>query len=92
MKLRLQVGSGDQGRDKGGKEKRQILSSLHRGPLAFMEEWRVRGQKHLQFSAISRHFESTKWSLCVERVVAVDPREREKGALVTWSERYSPAS
>lgn len=85
MKLRLQVGSGDPGGDKGGKEKGQIRSSLHRGPLlAFMEEWRVRGQKHLQFSAISRHFEATKWSLCVECIVAVDPREREKEALVTW--------
>lgn len=83
MKLRLQAGSGDRGGDKGGKEKGQILSSLHRGPLASMEEWRVRGQKHLQFSAISRHFEATKWSLCVECIVAVDPREREKGALVT---------
>lgn len=26
-----------------------------------------------QFSAISRHFEATKWSLCVDGIVAVDP-------------------
>lgn len=47
----------------------------------------MRDQKHLQLSAVSRHLEATEGSLCVERIVAVDPRERMRGAPVTWRTR-----
>lgn len=42
------------------------------------------GQKHLQFSAVPRHFEATKWGLCIDGIVAVDPGERVKRSSVTW--------
>lgn len=55
----------------GGQGKGQRAGLIH--PAGGKEE-----QKHLQFSAISRHFEATKWSLCIDGIVAVDPRERMK--------------
>lgn len=55
-----------------------------------MEEGSVRDQKHLQLSAVSRHLEATEGSLCVERIVAVDPRERMRGALLPGE--HAPAS
>lgn len=70
------------GRRKGRRE-RSGAASIE-GPPAFMAEGTVRVQKYLQFSAIPRHFEAAKWSLCIECIVAVDPRGRRIDARVTW--------
>jgi hypothetical protein len=65
-----------------GRSERSGAASIE-GPPAFMAEETVRVQKYLQFSAIPRHFEATKWSLCIKCIVAVDPRARTKDARVT---------
>lgn len=38
------------------------------------------GQRDLQFSAVSRHFEAAERRLCVDGIVAVDPERERKDA------------
>lgn len=68
--------TGGKGRASGLKH---VPAPVNLACLSFALPTGTEEQKHLQFSAISRHFKATKWRLCVDGIVAVDPRERTKG-------------